>query len=129
MIKKTTRALCIVMMLGLLLTMGAFAAEVSTAPEVRVNGTLVSFPDAGPFIDENNRTMIPVRFVAENLGGNRFKAETRGVKSFRLYLAPAMGDLARPFTVVFPDGRKVTRRATPVAGERDYAAAITVDAD
>ena len=68
MIKKTIRALCIVMVLGLLLTMGAFAAEVPTAPEVRVNGTLVSFPDAGPFIDENSRTMIPVRFVAENLG-------------------------------------------------------------
>ena len=69
------------------------------------------------------------RVVAENLGGNRFKAETRGVKSFRLYLAPAMGDLARPFTVVFPDGREVTRRATPVAGERDYVAAITLDVE
>lgn len=68
MIKKLVRTLCIVMVLGMLLTMGAFAAEVPSAPDVRVNGMLVSFPDAGPFIDENSRTMIPVRFVAENLG-------------------------------------------------------------
>ncbi len=68
MIKRLIRTLCIVMALGMLLTMGAFAAEVPSAPDVRVNGMLVSFPDAGPFIDENSRTMIPVRFVAENLG-------------------------------------------------------------
>ena len=66
--KKLISTLCIVMVVGMLLTVGAFAAEVPAAPDVRVNGTLVTFPDAGPFIDEHNRTMIPVRFVAENLG-------------------------------------------------------------
>lgn len=38
------------------------------ALSVRVNGMLVEFPDALPFIDSNNRTLIPVRAVAETLG-------------------------------------------------------------
>lgn len=35
---------------------------------VVVNGDKVSFPDAQPFIDENGRTQVPVRFVSEALG-------------------------------------------------------------
>lgn len=35
---------------------------------VVVNGNKVSFPDAQPFIDENGRTQVPVRFVSEALG-------------------------------------------------------------
>ncbi len=37
---------------------------------VRVNGDLVEFPDARPFIDDNSRTLIPVRFVAESMGAD-----------------------------------------------------------
>ena len=36
---------------------------------VKVDGKTIDFPDVRPFIDtQSNRTMIPVRFVAENLG-------------------------------------------------------------
>jgi len=35
---------------------------------VTVNGKTVNFPDAKPFIDTNGRTLIPVRFVTEELG-------------------------------------------------------------
>ncbi len=35
-----------------------------------VNGELVTFPDQKPYIDKNNRTMVPVRFPAETLGAN-----------------------------------------------------------
>lgn len=35
---------------------------------VTVNGKMVNFPDAKPFIDENGRTLLPVRFVTEELG-------------------------------------------------------------
>ena len=66
--KKISIILCIMILLSSMFTTVAFAAEPAGAPEVRVNGYIVQFPDAGPFIDENNRTMIPVRFVAENLG-------------------------------------------------------------
>ena len=37
-------------------------------PSVRANGYLVAFPDALPYIDENNRTLMPLRFVSEQLG-------------------------------------------------------------
>jgi hypothetical protein len=33
-----------------------------------VNGDRVNFPDAEPFIDDNGRTQVPVRFVSEALG-------------------------------------------------------------
>ena len=39
-------------------------------PEVRVNGHLVEFPDAQPYYNEDDRTMIPVRFVTEALGAD-----------------------------------------------------------
>jgi len=37
---------------------------------VKYNGETFIFPDAQPFIDENNRTLIPVRFVAETMGAD-----------------------------------------------------------
>lgn len=49
---------------------------------VVLNGEQVSFPDMQPYVDENYRTMVPIRFVAEDMGfdvqyeerGNRDKA-------------------------------------------------------
>jgi hypothetical protein len=40
----------------------------SGALTVKYNGEEIVFPDAQPFIDENSRTLIPVRFVAETMG-------------------------------------------------------------
>nr|WP_283809099.1 copper amine oxidase N-terminal domain-containing protein [Tumebacillus amylolyticus] len=33
-----------------------------------MNNNLVNFPDAKPFVDENDRTMVPVRFISEGMG-------------------------------------------------------------
>src|SRR5690554_4727601 len=35
---------------------------------VKIDGQAVDFPDAKPFINEDSRTLCPVRFIAENLG-------------------------------------------------------------
>jgi hypothetical protein len=35
---------------------------------IKVNGQTLNFPDAKPFIDENGRTQMPVRFISEALG-------------------------------------------------------------
>ncbi len=35
---------------------------------VKFNGEAVTFPDAQPFVDSNNRTLVPVRFVTEKMG-------------------------------------------------------------
>lgn len=46
------------------------AAEASASDiRVQVNGKLIAFPDAQPYLDPvTNRTMVPVRFVSEALG-------------------------------------------------------------
>ena len=38
--------------------------------KITVNGERISLPDAQPFIDENGRTQVPVRFVSEALGAD-----------------------------------------------------------
>ena len=59
--------LTVATMLGLFV-MPASAA--GTPPQVTVNSVKVEFPDAQPYIDENDRTMIPVRFVTEAMKAN-----------------------------------------------------------
>ncbi|MBW5445760.1 hypothetical protein GE107_06730 [Cohnella sp. CFH 77786] len=47
---------------------------------VIVNGHKVKFPDTEPYVDENGRTMVPVRFVSEKLGGEvKWNNETNTV--------------------------------------------------
>ncbi|KEO85105.1 copper amine oxidase N-terminal domain-containing protein [Tumebacillus flagellatus] len=40
------------------------------AIHVLMNDREIAFPDAKPFVDENDRTMVPVRFVAESMGAS-----------------------------------------------------------
>jgi len=47
---------------------GALTVNANADVSVTVDGKRVVFPDAKPFIDENGRTLIPVRFVTEDLG-------------------------------------------------------------
>lgn len=70
--KSAKRILVLALTMMLCLTALAFPASAASAPKdggplVRVNGYLVNFPDQKPFIDKNGRTLIPVRFVAEEL--------------------------------------------------------------
>lgn len=66
--RKLATILCVVLALTMLLATGAMAASTEPAVNVRVNGEIVQFPDAQPYVDGNNRTLIPVRFVTEQLG-------------------------------------------------------------
>lgn len=47
-----------------------FSAFTNAAPpqkiSVKINGQDIGFKDAEPFIDENGRTLVPIRFIAEN---------------------------------------------------------------
>ncbi|WP_058303758.1 C40 family peptidase [Gorillibacterium timonense] len=44
-------------------------SEAASSPvKVQINDTIVSFPDAQPFVDSNSRTQIPVRVVSEKMG-------------------------------------------------------------
>lgn len=62
------------------------------------------------------------RLVAENLGGNVFKVHAENVRRFKIYLAPQMGDLSRPFTVELGDGQRIVAKAVSCPNNRDYTA-------
>ena len=65
--RKLSTLLVLTLLFSMFCTTFASATEVDI-PAVRVNGYLVHFTDAQPFIDENNRTMMPLRAVSEQLG-------------------------------------------------------------
>lgn len=56
----------LVLMLTMIPAMATAASKLSIV--VEVNGELISFPDAKPFMDKSNRVQVPVRFVSEALG-------------------------------------------------------------
>ncbi len=55
-------------MLATLVAVQATPVSAATAIKVTVDGTAVAFPDQKPMMD-NNRVLIPTRFVAQQLGG------------------------------------------------------------
>jgi len=59
-------ALIVLAVLVLLAATAAAAGEVN----VYVDDNKVSFPDQQPFIDENARTLVPIRFIAEEIGAD-----------------------------------------------------------
>ncbi|AUG56665.1 Protease inhibitor precursor [Acetivibrio saccincola] len=76
------RLMIILIAIAMLATLigGALTASADTDVSVTVDGRKVVFPDAKPFIDENGRTLIPVRFVTEDLGATvEWNAEDREV--------------------------------------------------
>lgn len=84
--KRISVLLAVVMIVSVLCMTGAAAVDTTTATTdtaktdtitigsnvltVKYNGESIVFPDAQPFMDENNRTLIPVRFVAETMGAD-----------------------------------------------------------
>jgi len=75
--KRLALLLAVAIMVSAFCMTGAAAAVTSTTADigsnvltVKYNGEAVTFPDAQPFVDENSRTLIPVRFVAETMGAD-----------------------------------------------------------
>ena len=65
--KLITKLLCATMLIGLL-TFAAAPAAAGDPVRVLVNGTELSFPDAKPYLDNNGRTIVPIRAVTEAMG-------------------------------------------------------------
>ncbi len=84
---------------------------------VSVNGIPVRWTDAMPFIDENNRTLVPLRAVAEALDLSVSWDGARREASF--------GNGAK--TIVFPIGSSVARTGDGGTVEMDTAAVIVND--
>ena len=67
--KKTVLLLVALLLVSAVLPTLCFAEGTQPAPvRVFVDKKLVSFPDIDPFINEEGRTMVPVRFVSDKLG-------------------------------------------------------------
>jgi len=62
------KLLTIMIFLTLLVTLANHATAVESQVRVFVDGTEVQFPDQKPFVNSDNRTLVPVRFVSEALG-------------------------------------------------------------
>lgn len=60
--KITVVALMLILVLGSTLITNA-----ETDVKVKVDDKLIVFPDVEPYINEDNRTLVPVRFIAKNL--------------------------------------------------------------
>jgi len=59
--------LSIALVIAALLSAIPFTAHAADTPTVKVDGSLIDFPDQQPVI-RNGRTLVPVRFIAEALG-------------------------------------------------------------
>ncbi|MEA1976030.1 MAG: copper amine oxidase N-terminal domain-containing protein, partial [Bacillota bacterium] len=76
MVKKGV--MIIVVMIILCLSV-SFASNDAIA--IYINNSKIEFADVLPFIDENNRTLIPVRFISESLDASvKWISDTRTVK-------------------------------------------------
>lgn len=78
MAKKLTAALVAFMMIMSFMCFNAIAKTQDIV--VMIDGQVVDFPDAKPFINQDSRTLCPIRFIAENLGADiTWNGETRTV--------------------------------------------------
>jgi len=63
-LKKHIARVCLVLILLAAMVTDVYASDIS----VLVNGKTVTFPDTKPYISGENRTMVPIRFISEQLG-------------------------------------------------------------
>ena len=105
---KTKRMITGILVICLVFALGlpAFAKEQSCTDKygrnivygtdkfsVKYNGDTVVFPDAQPYVDSNNRTLVPIRFVSETMGAD---VSWRGETSTAVI---AKGDLIITITI------------------------------
>lgn len=84
--------------------------------KVQINTQLMTFPDAQPYIDENGRTQVPVRFVSEELG-YEVQWEREGDGVIRVHLTNEAGrhlELETGHSLVLVDGEELELNTTPV---------------
>lgn len=63
------KLLSVLLAVGMVLSIGTgVIADTGEKVTVMLDGGEVTFPDAQPFIDSRNRTLVPIRFVSEAMG-------------------------------------------------------------
>lgn len=65
---KMKRVLSLVLAMTLVVSTWISVNAAETTIQVKIDGELVVFTDAQPFIDSNNRTLVPLRAIGEAMG-------------------------------------------------------------
>lgn len=65
---KKTKYIALALLLGFLMLVPNLITEAAPDVTVKVDGNIVAFPDQKPYIDSNDRTMVPVRSPMEAMG-------------------------------------------------------------
>lgn len=67
---KKTKYIALALLLGFLMLVPNLITEAAPDVTVKVDVNAVSFPDQKPYIDSNDRTMVPLRAPLEAMGAN-----------------------------------------------------------
>ena len=74
----------IIVLACMLLSMGMATLAQTDKVTVRLDGSEIAFPDAQPFVDVRNRTLVPIRFVSEAMGAQvEWENETETVVIYK----------------------------------------------
>lgn len=64
------RIVSVVLVLGIMMSMYTFVSAEAEKVTVTYDGIEIVFPDAQPFVDVRDRTLVPIRFVSEAMGAD-----------------------------------------------------------
>lgn len=64
------KSICLILLSVLIAMCLTSVAQAASEVTVLVNNNKIAFPDQKPYIDQNNRTLVPIRFVSEALGAD-----------------------------------------------------------
>lgn len=74
----------IIVLACMLLSMGMATLAQTDKVTVTLDGSEIAFPDAQPFVDVRNRTLVPIRFVSEAMGAQvEWENETETVVIYK----------------------------------------------
>ncbi len=73
--------------------------EILEAPEGELRHDQLYLTPGGDVLESRKMTNPPMRAAVSFQEGNRIRVDTRGVRRLRIYLSPALADLAKPVTV------------------------------
>lgn len=76
---KKLRVLLLTTVLVMATAVTSFAGDIT----VKVNGAKVDFPDVKPYTDKSERTLVPIRFVADNLGAETSWNEEKQIATIK----------------------------------------------
>ena len=74
------KILSVILSISIIMSMGIAVSGETKTVTVTLDGAEVAFPDAKPFIDTRDRTLVPIRFVSEAMGAEvNWEEKTRTV--------------------------------------------------